>query len=59
MKQLTRKEYKTAVFLDEIGSVHDIVEDIVSTDYYVSHHAFPERYSLDVNNLLPTGIIIY
>lgn len=59
ISQLTDREYKTAVFLDEIGEKLDIVQDIVDTDYYSSHHALPEKFNLDVNNLLPTGKILF
>ena len=57
ISQLTDREFKAAVFMDEIGVKMDVIGDLVNTDYYSSHHALPERYSLDINNLLPTGNI--
>ena len=56
ISDITEREYKAAVFCDEVGAKFDIIEDIISTDYYSSHHALPDKYSLDINNLLPTGI---
>lgn len=55
VNKMTFRNLDAVVYLEEIGSGKDPIEKIVSTDYYVSHHAFPKRYSLDVNNPIPTG----
>ena len=56
LNQLTTRELKAAVYLDQIGDMKDVVEDLISTDYYSGLRAFPERYSLDIASLTPTGI---
>ena len=58
ISQITDREFKAAVFMDEIGVKFNVIDDLVNTDYLSSHHAFPERYSLDISNLLPTGNIL-
>ena len=52
---MTTREFKAAVYLNEIGSSNDIFEEIVNKDYYVGSSALPERYSLEINNMIPTG----
>ncbi len=57
-KEITTLEMKTAQFMNDVGSVNDPIEKILQTDYTVSKVALPERFSLDCNNSIPSGISI-
>jgi hypothetical protein len=46
---------QAASYLDKIGGLKDVVEDLVAKDYYSGSQAFPKKYSLDIASQIPTG----
>jgi hypothetical protein len=56
LKQLTIREVKAAHYVDKIGGLKEVVDDLVAKDYYSGPQAFPERYNLDIASVNPTGI---
>merc|ERR1711976_600789 len=51
---ITQNEMRAAIFMNDLGSVNDPINRIMNTDYTVGPSALPERFSLDINNQLPS-----
>jgi hypothetical protein len=58
LKQLTTREVHAASYLDHIGGMKDIIENLVEKDYYTGSAAFPKKYSLDIASQIPTGKLL-
>jgi hypothetical protein len=56
LKTITTREYEAASLLEKLSNSYDPIEDILNFDYTSSRQAFPLKFSLDINTLLPTGI---
>lgn len=57
LNQLTIRELEFARYLDYSSSKTDPIEDIISKDFFVKSNLLSEKYSLNINNALPTSNI--
>jgi hypothetical protein len=55
LNQVTTKEYDFAKYLEDASSQHDPIEALIEKDFFVESNLLSERYSLNVNNALPTS----
>lgn len=55
LNQITTKEFDFARYLDYSSSQTDPVEDLIRREFFVKSNLLSERYSLNINNALPTS----
>jgi hypothetical protein len=58
LNQLTVRELEFARYLDYTSSKTDPVEDLIKKDFFVKSNLLSERFSLNLNNALPTSKIV-